>query len=142
MKFTELKFVRVADVEEFNRIPRYLFDQMRHKDFDVDRIYKYAPRFLPSPQTWFYVLVDKGDLVKGLLWDTTEPVQNILMINMLSVDKEYQGGAIGRSTDFLFEEIKKTGLRPKIFWIQRRWKYLVRRLGWKNTGRMMIEMER
>jgi hypothetical protein len=141
-KFSQLKFVRVTEYEDFKHIPRYLFNQMRYKEFDVDRVYDYAPQFLSSPQTWFYVLVDSDNLVRGLLWATTELVQNVLMINMLSVDPGYQGGAIRTATDFLFKEIEKTDLKPKIFWIQRRWKYLVRRLGWKSTGRMMIEMEK
>lgn len=136
-KFEELKFVRVTDAGSFQQIPRYLFDQMRYKEFDVDRVYEYAPHFLPSWQTWFYNLVNIENAVKGILWATIEPVQNVLVINMLSVDREYQGSAIEGSVDFLFEEIKKTSLEPKIFWINKRHKYL-ESLGWKNTGKMMM----
>ncbi len=120
------------------QIPTYLFEQMRYREFDVDRLYTCAPQLLLSHQTWFFVLVDGSNSVKGVLWATTEPVQNVLIVNMLSVDEEYQGGAVVRITDFLMERIKTTTLERKIFWINKRYKALSRS-GWKNTGRVMME---
>lgn len=137
----DLKFVRITSYEDFKQIPKELFEQMKYKDFDVARIYEYAPSFLLSHQTWFYALVDEGNFVKGILWATREPVQNVLMINMMSVDSEYRGGMVKKATDFLFEEIKKTSLRRKILWVQKRWKPLVRS-GWSNTDKMLMEISR
>ena len=135
-----MEFVRVNRLSDFNRIPRYLFEQMRYKEFEVDRVYKYAPSFLPSYQTWFYTLNDDHDNIKGVLWATIEPVQNVLVINLISVDKECQGGAIEKCIEFLMDKVKKAGLEPEIWWITKRHKYLSK-TGWENTGKTLMKLK-
>ena len=61
-----LKFNRITEFDQFKQIPRYLFEQMENKDFDVDRLFAYAPNILGSYYTLFYIMIE-GEAIKGFL---------------------------------------------------------------------------
>ena len=124
--FDELKFVPVIDPNLFavtKANVRYLFDQIPHRDWEVDNLYKYLPYFVSNPLNRFWVLTDIGDVIKGVLWITIDPVVEMIAVNLLSVDREYQNGqAVKKSIEHLHkfqDEIKARGgkgLKRKIFW--------------------------
>ena len=98
MKFSDLKFVRLTQPEQFNLIPPYLFEQIKSADFKIDRLYQFGPILLASSLTFFYALADKKtSLVKGLLWAEINPFCESIHVHIFSVDKEYQndGDAMG-----------------------------------------------
>lgn len=142
-EFKDLKFQRVIDpLVLYCEEVKCLFEQMKYREFDIDNIYKYAPYILSNPCTWFYVMVDLQHVIKGVLWAMAEPVQEVLIINFITVDPEYQDGkVIEKSIEFLWTEIEKTVLRPKIYWISKRHKAL-QKMGFTNTGKVMMEIRK
>ena len=113
MKFEDLQFVRLTQPEQFNLIPRELFEQVKKKDPDiiVDNLYKFGPQQLLSNLNFIYVMVDGKSKIKGILWAGVNDFTNNLEVSILSVDKEYQNnGACKISLEFLQEIQKKHDL--------------------------------
>lgn len=122
---------------QFNEIPKYLFEQMKHKTFDLDRMYAAMYDIIRNTGTWFYQITS-DDKIVGALWATVEPVANVVMINFLTVDPEFQGGSVGKAVKVLLEEARETGVKEEILWVNIRHKALSR-LGWKSTGRVVMK---
>ena len=99
----DLQFVRTYD---FRYIPRELFEQTKEADADtIDRIYKFGDSIAASPLTLLYVMINKVNKIKGVLWATIDVVDAIIFIKALSVDKEYQlscGRTLEKVKEFMF----------------------------------------
>ena len=145
MKFSDLKFVRLTEPEQFSLIPRYLFEQVKGFDFKIERLYQFGPILLASPLTFLYALADKeSSLIKGILWAEVNPFNEDVNAHTFSIDKEYQN----RNGDAMREGIKKieeirdmenlTGkivtstIRPKAF----------EKAGLKKSKRVIMELKR
>ncbi len=99
MKFSDLEFVRLA-IEKpqdiggsmmlFKTIPRELFEQVKDDDLDIDKLYQLSQSLLSNSMVQFYILVDKDNKIKGVLWGFANVLFNSIDIVLLSVDKEYQ----------------------------------------------------
>lgn len=133
----KLHFIRVSSMFRFNEIPKYLFEQMKHKTFDLERMYAAMYDIIRSTQTWFYQITS-DDKIVGALWATVEPVANVVMINFLTIDPEYQGGAVDKAVKVLIQEAKETGTKEELYWINIRHKALSR-MGWESTGRVLMK---
>lgn len=133
----KLHFTRITSMFQFNEIPKYLFEQMKHKTFDLERMYAAMFNIIRSTKTWFYQITS-DDKIVGALWATVEPVANVVMINFLTVDPEYQGRAIGKAVKVLLKEARETGVKEEIVWANIRHKALTR-LGWESTGRVVMK---
>lgn len=101
---TNLKFVKIHSLDQ---VPRYLFDQIRDRDFDIDRLYKWAPVFLKNPVNLFGAFIDKSESVKGIMWTSFNPITNKLMVHILSIDREYQGKGILKEVDGILKKLMK-----------------------------------
>ena len=114
MKFSDLKFIRLTQPEQFALIPRRLFEQVAEKDPDViiENLYKFGPMQLTCDTTFLYVMVDGESKIKGVLWAGVNDFSEILEVSFLSVDREYQNSdACKVSLEFLQQIQKKHGLR-------------------------------
>lgn len=157
MKFSDLKFVRLTQPEQFSLVPRYLFEQVKRKDWDVEDLYKYGPAFMEGIFNFFYVLAERKQIeegcapVKGILWTTIDPVTRIMCVNIFSIDKEYQkpqGQALVGALEHLSKvknELRASGtmdLRDKILWATARPKaFMNKRIGAKRYYRQIMEVE-
>ena len=122
-KIDDLRWVRVFSPLV---IPRYLVDNIKHKDFTTDEFFQYQEliclRDTPegptlNPFSHLYALADKENITKGLLWFTVDPLSKNIFIQTYSVDKEYWGGgSIKKLSDHVRAIREKANLK-KIFWI-------------------------
>lgn len=133
MKFEDLKFEPVLYPIVFKYFPKYLLEQIPDRQWEIEKLYEWAPTFISNPLNAFWVLTLEDNIMKGLLWITIDPVLEMIAVNILSVDSEYQkprGEAIKKTIEFLKEyrqklkdekgiELKGTMLwtttRPKAF---------------------------
>lgn len=146
MKFEDLKFVRLTQPDQFNLIPRFLFEQVKGSDFKIDRLYQYGPMMLASPLTFFYILAEKEQLekgyapAKGILWLTINPFEEIFYVDMLSVDKDYQGNgtALKSSLNFIRSIPEYKTLNPKIIMMTRHVKAF-EKAGWERSEKIRME---
>ncbi len=141
MKFSDLKFVRLTQPEQFSLVPRYLFEQAKDSDFKIDRLYQFGPIVLASPLTFFYVLAEKEtSKIKGLLWCEINPFNENLMVYALSVDKEYQGnGTLDETLNFIRTIQKKENLQ-KIQMATTHPKVYVEKHGWSESKKKILEV--
>jgi len=119
----DLRWVRLWSSD---LIPRYLFDQIAKREYDIDDLYKYLQfnclrrdQELPTLNPDFHIeaLVNKENVIMGFLWFTIEPLTKDIMIQIYSVDNHYWGtGAVEKLAKHIKEIRKKCGLN-KIFWI-------------------------
>ena len=146
MKFSDLKFVRLTQPEQFSLVPRYLFEQIKGSDFKIDRLYQFGPMLLASPLTFFYILAEKEQLekgyapAKGILWVEVNPFNDDIHVHVFSIDKEYQNnGAMAegikkvgeiRDIEQLNGKIVTTTTRPKAF----------EKAGLKKSKRIFMEL--
>jgi len=130
--FDELKFEPLVAPNGLNWVPRKLFEQIKCREWDVENIYKYGPLFIQNPLNRFWVLTDLNHSIKGVLWITIDPVVELIAVNVLSIDKQYQkvngslrnssSGVIEKVAEFLHrfqDELKEKGgieLKRKILW--------------------------
>ena len=147
MKFSDLKFVRLIQPNQFGLIPRYLFEQVKGGEFKIDRLYQIGPILLASPLTFLYILADKEQLKKGsaspkgVLWAEVNPFCEDVKAHIFSVDKEYQGnGAMVEVIDKLKEIYASEKLTGKITSETTRPK-AVEKAGWKISDRINMEIK-
>lgn len=146
MKFSDLKFVRLTEPEQFGLIPRYLFEQVEGGEFKIDRLYQFGPLLLSSPLTFLYILADKEQLKKGIatpkgiLWAEVNPFYESLNAHIFSIDKEYQcNGAMKDVIEKLKEIYTQEKLTGKITSETTRSK-AVEKAGWRISNRINMEI--
>ncbi len=101
-KFEDLEFVRVTQPLLFHNIPKQLFEQVKDRSFDIDRLYRLSERLLSDPTQLFYVLIDEDKKIKGVFWAGANVLENAIDIVLLSIDKEYQfGDALKQTLKFV-----------------------------------------
>lgn len=144
-KMDDLKWIRVFSPMV---IPRYLVEQVRDRDFDVDDYYTYQEinclRQTESghslnPLSHLYVLSDKENIIKGFLWFTIEPLGKNIIIQTYSIDAAYwnHGYAVKKLSAFMKEILRKSKLN-KIYWVTAYPKHS-KRYGFKESENVLME---
>ena len=143
--FENLRWVRVFTPIH---IPKYLVEQIKHRDYEVDDFYKYQEASCirmtengPSlnPYNHLYILADEENLTKGFLWFTVNPLSKDLCINNYSIDKMYwnRGKAISKVATFI-KDIKEKAKLKKICWITNYPKHSLK-YGFKHSKSVLME---
>lgn len=101
---TNLKFVRVRDI---NQIPRYLFEQVKPQEFNINALYEWAPVLFDNPLNLFGAFVDSDEIVQGVMWGSYNPISNALTVHVLSIDKKYFGRGILKEADGIVRKWQK-----------------------------------
>jgi len=123
-KIDELRFVRAMSPDI---VPYYLVEQVRDRSYSVEDFFKYqqincmsqtADGFKINPFNHLYVLANKENIVKGVLWMVVDPLSKDVVIQTYSIDKEYwnKGYAVKKIAEHVKDIVVKAKLN-KIFWI-------------------------
>ena len=136
-KIEALHFIRIYDLR---LIPRYLFEQVKPQNFDLNEVYAMARNFERDPLTLLYALADESHKIRGFLWCHLNTILKTVDVQVFTVDKEYQdrGRIISKAKEFVAPLNEKTGYRLR--GITSRPKALSR-FGFKETGEVIVEME-
>jgi hypothetical protein len=117
-KFSELEFFGPLQPGYFTHIPRYLFEQVEQIKIDLDELYRIGPLCIAAG-SMIFTLTDSEHKIKGVLWISANVLEEVLYVQLLSVDKEYQNGEATKLTN---EFIQKSGKpirwatdKPKVF---------------------------
>lgn len=101
-KFEDLKFERITQPLLFNYIPKYLFEQVKDWEIDIDKLCKLSETFLNNPCSLFFVLVDDNNQIQGIFWANANIINNCIDVILLSINKEYQfDDAIKNTLNFI-----------------------------------------
>lgn len=143
----ELRWVRcmTSDI-----IPHYLIEQVRHRDYSVEDFFRYhqincmtqtEEGIKLNPFSHLYVLANKENQVKGVLWFSVDPMTKDLIIQTYSVDKEYwnKGQAVKKLADHI-KEIRKKAKLNKIYWVTDYPKHS-QRYGFKVSKSILMEYD-
>lgn len=141
----ELRWVRIFDPYH---IPRYLLEQIKDKDYDIDAYYKmHADNCVIetengkdlNPYSYLYVLADPSNKVKGFLWLGVDSLTHNCIIHTYSVDKEYwnKGEAVKKLADFVKGIRKAQGWRD-VLWVTKYPKHSERN-GFKRSKHILME---
>jgi len=145
MDIDKLRFIRIIDPVH---IPRHLVEQVRDKDFTVDRFYDYQRlvcvenlngAIKANPLNLLFVIVDEGNKVQGFMWAVVDPLCNYLCINTFSMESEYWGA--GKAVHLLerkAKEIMEGANLSKIYWITNHPKHS-ERYGFKRSKSVLME---
>jgi len=135
-KIESLKFIRIYDLK---LIPKYLFEQVKPQNFDLNEVYAMAPNFESDPFTLLYVLADEGHKIKGFLWCHINTVFKTIDVEVFTVDKEYQdrGKIIQKAREFMTPVKEKIGF--KAFRIKTNRPKAFSHAGFKQTGEVIME---
>ena len=101
---TALKFVKLKSI---NQIPRYLLEQVKPREFDIDAVYLWGPTLIQNPLNLFGAFVDKNQTVKGTMWVSYSPMSNEVRVHVLSIDKEYFGRGILREAHGIVQKLRR-----------------------------------
>ena len=82
----DLKWIRVQD---FNLITKYLVEQVKGTSFPVERLYAFGDDIARNPFTLLYVLADEHHRIEGFLWASVNPLDQSIMVNIFSLDRDY-----------------------------------------------------
>ena len=88
-----------------------------------------------------YVIQDEESKIIGFLWCELNILDELLFINILSIDKLYwcNGEAIKNTTRFLQNEISSGNIKvKKVFWMTDR-PALFLKLGFKKSKQVLLE---
>jgi len=141
----ELRWVRLFSPIH---IPRYLVEQVRDRDYEVEEFFKYqeinclvngkeGPTL--NPFNHLYGLVDPDNIVKGFLWFVIDSLSKEMIINTFSMDKDYwgKGEAVKRLSDHVKEIMKKLKVK-KTYWLTNYPKHSERH-GFKRSRSVLME---
>jgi hypothetical protein len=144
-KMDELRWIRSTSPE---LIPRYLIEQVRHKDYTVDDFIKYQHNItfvstkvgkVLNPFSHLYYLANPENIIKGILWFCIDPLTKDVIIQTYSVDKEYSktGGAVEKLCILIKDIVIKANLK-KIYWITNNPRHSQRH-GFKKSKSILME---
>lgn len=109
-----MKKLRWVRAKTFLKIPPHLF-KIKGVNIRVDRIYAFD-YIAQDPYNLLFLLEDEQGKVKGFCWSIINPIDNVLHVNILSVEKElYNKGIVKQVYDMLKKIKDKLGL-DKIEW--------------------------
>lgn len=145
LKIEDLEWIRIFDPIH---IPRHLVEQVRDRDWSVDKFYQYQKiinlqkdgnNVVVNPMNLLFVLVDKEKVVHGFMWTAVDALSNCLVINTFSVDKHYwgQGNAVS-ILEKKTKEIAKGAKLSKIYWITNYPKHSEKH-GFKRSKSVLME---
>ena len=146
-KIDELRFIRVFTPDH---VPRYLVEQVRDRDYSVEDFFKYHQincltqsnkELTLNPFSHLYVLANKENYIKGVLWFSIDALSKDILIQTFSVDKEYWGK--GQAVKMLAEHIKKIRKKAnlnKIYWVSNYPKHS-ERYGFKRSKAVLMEYD-
>lgn len=143
--FNHLKFIRIFDPIH---IPKYLVEQIKDRDYEVDRFYEYQKKYCLvhgedgsrlNPCNLLYLIVDDRNIGVGFLWCVVNSLANDLVIQTFSMDKKYwcQGKAV-KLVETKCREIKKSCQLNKVFWVTRYPKHS-EKYGFKRSKGVLME---
>lgn len=140
MKFEDLEFVRLDKPGLLRFVPRKLFEQVKDRTFDIDKIYSLESSFISNPAVRLYALVDENSKTKGILWAHINVLTETIQVNLFSIEKEYQfDNALEKTLEFIKSwmgkdeklKIECITTRPKAY----------QRAGWKVSKRTILEID-
>lgn len=141
----KLKWVRILDPVH---IPWRLVEQIRDRDFEVDKFYEYQRQvcsnqtpecIVVNPLNLLYVLTDEENLVVGFFWGVIDPLCNSLCINSFSIDKRYWNS--GKAIKLLEKHAKEIvfgGKLSKCYWISN-CPRVHKKYGFKRSSHIVFE---
>ena len=143
----ELRWIRVFTPDH---LPHYLIEQVRDRDYTVEDFYKYhqincmtqtEEGIKLNPFSHLYVLADKENQVKGMLWFSVDPLSKDILIQTFSMDKEYwgKGQAVKKLAEHI-KEIRKKAKLNKIYWVTNYPKHSMRH-GFKPSKSILMECD-
>jgi hypothetical protein len=143
----ELRWIRVFTPDH---IPHYLIQQVGHRDYSVEEFFKYhqlncliqsEKGISLNPFNHLYVLADKKNEVKGVLWFNVDPLSKDILVQTYSVDKEYwmKGQAVKKLADHI-KHIRNKAKLNKIYWITNYPKHSMR-YGFKPSKSVLMEYD-
>ena len=124
MSIDDLKWVRVFSPIH---IPKYLVEQIKHKEFEVEEFYKFQEincliqdedKVKLNPFNHLYVLADDQNFVKGFVWLVIDSLTKDIILNTFSIDKKYWGSgkAVQKASQLVKDLLKKFKLN-KVYWV-------------------------
>ena len=131
---SELKAIRLPD---FSLIPSYLLEQVKPRFWEPEDLYAWGNSFRQDPTEFIYGLVNDKREVKGILWFSVDPIIRGIIIEVLSVDPEYQDRKIGPKVWNFLKPIMETLGYKRVFAYMKHSK-VAEREGWKRTGIELI----
>lgn len=144
-KFDKLKFIRIFDP---NHVPKYLIEQIKDRDYDVEKFYRYheynclihgsdGPRLNPSHM--LYLISNDQHIPCGVLWCTVSLLSNDLVIQTFSMDKDYWGqGKAVKLLEKKCKEIKEICELNNIYWVTKYPKHS-EKYGFKRSKSVLME---
>ena len=144
-KDIDLRWIRIFDPVH---IPKKYIEQIKDRDFDIDKFYRYQKeachtmsngKVILNSTNLLYVLADEENIVKGVCWMVVDALSNALVINTFSLDNEYWGS--GKCIKMLQKkalEIKEGAELDKIYWVTRCPKHSERH-GFKKSRHTLME---
>lgn len=120
---SDLNHLRWLRVLQPSIIPKYLIEQIKHRDFDVEKFYKFQEGIClyangtPNPANLLYALLDPENVVKGMAWMTINELTDELFVCNYSVDRDYwfQGKAVEKLTHHVKDILNKLQLKRAIW---------------------------
>ena len=116
----DLSQIRFVRINEAALVPKYLLDQAPDMPFSAADFYGNYIWFTQSPFSFLYSIIDRADLddpQKGVMWLTVDPMSKNLIVNFVSVKKDYQSKTLFPEiiVPYIIKMQQELKLR-KIFW--------------------------
>ena len=127
-----LRWVRA---KTFLKIPPHLF-KIKGVNIRVDRVYAFD-HIAQDPCNLLFLLEDGQGKVKGFCWSIINPLDNVLHVNILSVEKDLYNKGIVKQVHDMLKKIKDNLGLDKIEWRTTRPKAFKRLINAKPIATIM-----
>lgn len=144
----ELKNLRFIRLTNPHLVPRYLVEQIKHREYTVEAFYKFNENnllmppdagHLYNPLNHLYLIVNDDNESVGFLWFMVDPLTHDITIQNFSIDPKlwHKGEAIELVKDFV-SPIRDKAQLNKIYWITHHPKQ-AKRHGFEPTKAVLME---
>lgn len=134
--------LRPIPVDDLEIIPLPLLQQVKGQVWTVEDLLKFWPMLRNSPGNLLYALADRNHQVQGVVWCSYLPMSRTLMVNIVSVSKEYQSPDHDVLYNVVTELVKEVARRLKAerIWFVTNRPRAYERLGYRRAGHVLMEV--
>lgn len=128
-------------VTEPRLIPRHLLEQIKNRDWSVDKWYQLQEAMKGEMTNLLFAAVDDEYKIRGFLWMIFDPFTETLVVNNFSLERAYQGGGVPmRFVRGFVRKIMKDLSVTKTVWLTDK-PGVFERYGFKRSKNVLMELK-
>ena len=136
---TDSSQLTLVPLSDFDMVPVHLLEQVKGRNWEPEKLKEWGPIIGKNPMQRIFGMTGPDKAIHGVVWATVSPVADGIVLQVVSVDPEYQDGKVMRRVRGAFEQILSELGLTRLYAMTTRVR-AGERLGWRRTGQELMEV--